>query len=129
MTHVRNGSMKRCLVVDDSEVIRKVARRILETMQIEAMEAENGQEAIERCQAELPDAILLDTHMPVMNGIEFLTALRLAKFERRPYVIYCTAENDPAELARAFAAGADEYLLKPFDRDELKAKLTDIGLH
>lgn len=120
--------MKRCLVVDDSEVIRKVARRILESMQFEIVEAENGQEAIERCQAQPPDAILLDWQMPVMNGVEFLGALRFAKLERKPYVIYCTSENDPADIARAFAAGADEYLLKPFDRDELKGKLNDIGL-
>ncbi len=121
--------MKHCLVVDDSDVIRKVARRILESMHFEISEAGNGQEAIELCQAHTPDAILLDWHMPVMNGVEFLGALRLANLERKPYVIYCTTENDPADIARAFAAGADEYLLKPFDRESLEAKLTDIGLH
>jgi two-component system, chemotaxis family, chemotaxis protein CheY len=120
--------MKRCLVVDDSDVIRKVARRILESMQIATEEADNGQEAIERCQADPPDAILLDWHMPVMNGVEFLSALRLSRIQRKPFVIYCTTENDPADIARAFAAGADEYLLKPFSSEELKAKLADIGL-
>ena len=120
--------MKHCLIVDDSDVIRKVARRILEQMHFEITEAENGQEAIERCQDRIPDAILLDWHMPTMNGIEFLRALRLARLDRKPYVIYCTTENDPSDIARAFAAGADEYLLKPYDRKSLEAKLNDIGM-
>lgn len=121
--------MKHCLVVDDSEVIRKIARRILETMCFETSEAETGEEAIGRCQMHMPDAILLDWQMPVMGGIEFLGALRLANLPRKPYIIYCTTENDPVDLARAFAAGADDYILKPFDREGLEAKLTDAGLN
>ena len=121
--------MKHCLVVDDSEVIRKVARRILKTMNFEVSEAENGQEAIERCQMRTPDAILLDWQMPVMSGVEFLGSLRLANLAKRPFVIYCTTENDPSDIARAFAAGADEYILKPFDREAIEAKMTDAGLH
>lgn len=121
--------MKRCLVVDDSEVIRKVARRILESMHFTIIEAENGQEAFERCQADPPDAVLLDWHMPVMNGLEFLGALRLAKLPHKPYVIYCTSENDPNDITKALAAGASEYLLKPFDRDDLQAKFADIGMN
>ena len=120
--------MKHCLVVDDSDVIRKVARRILETMNFEVSEAENGQEAIERCKSRAPDAILLDWHMPVMGGFEFLGALRLSNLERKPFVLYCTTENDPAELTRAFAAGADDYVLKPFDRESIESKLANAGL-
>lgn len=120
--------MKHCLVVDDSDVVRKVARRILETMSFAVTEAENGQEALERCQSDLPDAILLDWHMPVMSGLEVLGSLRLANLPKKPFVIYCTTENDPSDIARAFAAGADEYLMKPFDRESLQAKLADGGL-
>ncbi len=115
--------MKNCLVVDDSDVIRKVARQILENMQFEIMEAENGQEAIERCKAQTPDIVLLDWHMPVMSGLEFLGALRLANLDRKPYILYCTTENDPVDISKAIAAGADEYILKPFDREALEAKL------
>ncbi len=121
--------MKHCLVVDDSEVIRKVARRILETCNFDVREAENGEQAIAACQMRLPDAILLDWNMPVMGGMEFLGALRLANLRHKPYVIYCTTENDPVDIARAFAAGADDYLLKPFDRDALVDKMTDAGLN
>ena len=120
--------MKHCLVVDDSEVIRKVARRILESMHFEISEAETGQQAIEMCKSNMPDAILLDWMMPVMSGLEFLGALRLANLEKRPYIIYATTENDQSELTRAFTAGADDYVLKPFDRASLVAKFTDVGL-
>ena len=119
--------MKHCLVVDDSDVIRKVTRSILESMSLEVSEAENGEEAIGRCHMSTPDAILLDWQMPVMSGIEFLGALRLANLPKKPYILYCTTENDPSDLARAFAAGADDYLLKPFDREALEAKLADAG--
>lgn len=115
--------MKHCLVVDDSKVIRKVARHLLESMNFEVSEAENGREAVELCVERMPDAVLLDWQMPVMSGLEFLGALRLATKGERPHIIYCTTENDPAEISRAFIGGADDYLLKPFDRETLTAKL------
>ena len=67
---------KRCLVVDDSRVIRKVARRILEDMRFEIEEAADGMEALHACRRRMPDAILLDWTMPVMSGIDFLRQLR-----------------------------------------------------
>ena len=70
----------------------------------------------------------LDWHMPVMGGVEFLGALRLANLAKRPYVLYATTENDQSELSRAFTAGADDYVLKPFDKETLEAKLADAGL-
>ena len=68
--------MKSCLVVDDSKVIRMVARRILEGLDFEITEAVDGKEALETCTVAMPDAVLLDWHMPIMNGIEFLRELR-----------------------------------------------------
>jgi len=68
--------MKTCLVVDDSSVIRKVARRILEGLDFQISEAENGEEAIEACRQHIPDAVLLDWNMPKMDGYEFLRACR-----------------------------------------------------
>ena len=68
--------MKICLVVDDSSVIRKVARRILEGMDFQIVEAEDGEQALGACQRQLPDAVLLDWNMPKMDGYEFLKALR-----------------------------------------------------
>ena len=120
--------MKHCLVVDDSSVIRKVARRILEGLYLTSTEAENGQEALERCRAAMPDVILLDWHMPVMSGLDFLTALRSEKGGDDPMVFYCTTENDADDISRAIEAGADEYILKPFDREIIEAKFHETGV-
>ena len=120
--------MKTCLVVDDSKVIRKVARHILETLDFEVAEAGDGREALESCQAAAPDVVLLDWNMPVMSGMEFLRALGQAKLTRRPKVVFCTTENGIAHIKAAIEAGADEYVMKPFDRDTLASKLQIVGL-
>ena len=120
--------MKRCLIVDDSNVIRKVARLILESQNFEIAEAEDGKEALDKCTEKTPDVILLDWHMHGMGATEFLTAIRLEHAKRRPYIIYCTTENDADDLARAYAAGADDYILKPFDRAALVSKFSQIPL-
>ena len=116
--------LRTCLVVDPSQVVRKVARRIFETMQLETSEAETGQEALQKCAATMPDAILVDGHLPAMTNVEFLGTLRALPDGRKPLVIYCTTENDSSDIARALSAGADDYVLKPFDRESIRAKLT-----
>ena len=120
--------MKTCLVVDDSSVIRKVARRILEGLEFEIAEAENGEEAIDACRQQIPDAILLDWNMPKMDGYEFLRALRRLPGGDKPKVVFCTTENDVAHIARALHAGANEYIMKPFDKDIVEAKFQEVGL-
>jgi two-component system, chemotaxis family, chemotaxis protein CheY len=120
--------MKTCLVVDDSSVIRKVARRILEGLEFQIREAENGEDAIEKCRDELPDAILLDWNMPKMDGYDFLRALRRLPGGDKPKVVFCTTENDVAHIARALHAGANEYIMKPFDKDIVEAKFQEVGL-
>ena len=119
--------MRSCLVVDDSKVIRKVARHILETLDFNVEEAEDGREALSRCEAAMPDVILLDWNMPVMSGMEFLKALRGASHSEQPKVVFCTTENDIAHIRAAIAAGADEYVMKPFDRETLQSKLQIVG--
>jgi len=120
--------MKTCLIVDDSSVIRKVARRILEGLAFQIVEAENGEEAIETCRRQLPDAILLDWNMPKMDGYDFLRLLRRLPGGDKPKVVFCTTENDVAHIARALHAGANEYIMKPFDRDIVEAKFQEVGL-
>jgi two-component system, chemotaxis family, chemotaxis protein CheY len=120
--------MKTCLVVDDSSVIRKVARRILEGLEFEIAEAENGEEAIEACRRQIPDGILLDWNMPKMDGYEFLRVLRRLPGGDKPKVVFCTTENDVAHIARALHAGANEYIMKPFDKDIVEAKFQEVGL-
>jgi two-component system chemotaxis response regulator CheY len=120
--------MKHCLVVDDSRVIRKVACRILEDLHFEAEEAEDGATALEACRIKMPDVILLDGNMQAMSGIEFLRILRGARDGDKPVIVLCTTENDVARISDAMSAGADEYMLKPFDIDVVRSKLADIGL-
>ncbi len=121
--------MKTCLVVDDSRVVRKIARKILEDLGFSCTEAEDGQQALEACCRDgMPDAILLDWNMPVLNGIDFLRRLRKMTGGTGPKVIFCTTENDLAHIQEALAAGADEYIMKPFDSEIISTKLSQVGL-
>lgn len=120
--------MKCCLVVDDSKVIRQVARHILETMNFEVREASDGRQALDSCVASPPDVVLLDWNMPVMSGMDFLRALRETDIPKRPKIVFCTTENGMAHIRAAIEAGADEYVMKPFDRETLESKLQIVGI-
>jgi two-component system, chemotaxis family, chemotaxis protein CheY len=120
--------MRTCLVVDDSSVVRKIARRILEEMSFEVIEAEDGERALEICKTRLPDGILLDWNMPVMDGYDFLGRLRRLPGGEEPKVVFCTTENDIDHISRALNAGANEYIMKPFDKDIVSAKFQEVGL-
>jgi two-component system chemotaxis response regulator CheY len=120
--------MKTCLVVDDSAVVRKVARHIFEAFKLETSETDSGGHALDLCAKFMPDAILLDSHIPPMPTASFLASLRALPGGDKPVVIVCATENDSAAIARALSAGADDYILKPFDRESLRSKLAASGL-
>jgi two-component system chemotaxis response regulator CheY len=120
--------MKSCLVVDDSKVVRMVARKILEGLNFQVFEADNGQNAMDQCAKEMPDAILLDWNMPVMSGIDFLRLLRKSDGGQTPIVVFCTTENDIQHIQEAIAAGANEYIMKPFDSEIIESKFSQVGL-
>jgi two-component system chemotaxis response regulator CheY len=120
--------MKHCLVVDDSRVVRKVARKILEELKFEISEAEDGKIALDACRAVMPDAILLDWNMPNMTGIEFLRALRKETGGDKPIVLFCTTESDMPFISQAIEAGAYEYIMKPFDKEIIESKFSEVGL-
>ena len=120
--------MKVCLVVDDSRVVRKVARRIVEGLGFECREAEDGQKAYESCQESMPDGVLLDWNMPVMDGIDFLKKLRQMDNGSLPKVVFCTTANDMDHITQAMQAGANEYIMKPFDNDIIESKFKQVGL-
>jgi len=120
--------MKTCLVVDDSKVIRTVARRILESLDFEIREAADGEQALARCAERMPDAILLDWNMPVMDGLTFLKTLRGSAGGESPVVVFCTTENDVSHIRQALEAGANEYIMKPFDKEIVERKLEQVGL-
>lgn len=117
---------KICLVVDDSSVVRKVSRGILDSLGFEVMEAYDGQNALDQCKIKKPDVILLDWNMPVMDGMEFLRNFRQSNSDT--IVIFCTTENDIVKIMSAMEAGANEYIMKPFDGEIIKTKFLQMGL-
>jgi len=119
--------LKTCLIVDDSRIIRKVARRIIEDLGFEVDEAADGAEALTYCMGLMPQVVLLDWQMPVMDGLSFLRRLRDLPGGRAPKVLFCTIETRADRIAEALSAGADDYVMKPFDGEILQSKLAEVG--
>ena len=120
--------MKYCLVVDDSRVFRTVARRILEDLRYSVEEAEDGMAGLRACHENMPDLIFLDWNLPNMNGLDFVKSVRGQHQGAHPVILFCTTECDPDEIASAMAAGANEYVMKPFDGSQVRATLAEIGV-
>lgn len=116
--------MYKVLVVDDSKAIREIEKKYLEEMGFEVVEAENGEEALKVLE-ENPDVklILLDWHMPVMNGYEFLLKVRSNPKYSDVKIMMVTTENQQKSVVDAIMAGANEYLMKPFDKEMLETKI------
>ncbi len=117
-----------CLIVDDSRIIRKVARRILEALDFEVDEAGDGAEALDYCAVAMPAVLLVDWNMPVMDGLTFLRRVRALPGGDGPKILFCSMETRPERIAEALAAGADDYVMKPFDGEILLSKLDEVGV-
>ena len=120
--------MKTCLVVDDSKVVRMVARKILEELGFSVVEAEDGQVALDKSIESILDVVLLDWNMPVMSGIEYLRDLRTIEEGKRPVILFYITENDIAHIQEGIAAGANEYIMKPFDSEIIQSKFVQTGV-
>ena len=118
--------MKHCLIVDDSRVVRTVARRILEDLSYSVDEVEDGMTGLRACREKMPDLIFLDWNLPQMKGVDFVKNVRGQEAGAHPVILFCTTESDPAEVASAVAAGANDYVIKPFDAESIGAKLASI---
>jgi two-component system chemotaxis response regulator CheY len=120
----------RALVVDDSRAMRKILTRVLRKVGADEIdEAGDGAEAIACLQSgPTPDVALVDWNMPVMNGLEFVTNVRRQSEWRRMAIMMVTTESEQDNIVRALAAGAHEYLIKPFDEASLIDKLAILGL-
>ena len=99
-----------------------------EELNLHVEEAADGKVALELCSHDMPDVVLLDWNMPVMTGIEFLQELRKTPGGESPVVVFCTTENDLQHIQVAIAAGANEYIMKPFDADILQSKFVQAGI-
>jgi two-component system chemotaxis response regulator CheY len=119
----------RALIVDDSRPIRRIESDILKELGFETSDACNGKEALERLQfSPLPDIVLVDWNMPEMDGLEFITAVRRDARYSGMVVLMVTTETETDQMLRALSAGADEYLMKPFQKDGLVDKLRLVGV-
>ena len=111
--------MKRCMFVDDSAVIRKVAKRILGGPDLQIIEASTGFDAIALCTNDMPEIIVVDGALPDMSAVEFIRRVRAIETPHKPQSAICLTEVDIGAIMRAKRAGAQGYLLKPFNRPQL----------
>lgn len=119
----------RALVIDDSRPVRRIEGDILKELGFETADACHGKEALERLQnSPLPDVVLVDWNMPEMDGLEFIKAVRSEAKYAGMVVVMVTTETEPEQMLRALSAGADEYLMKPFQREGLVDKLRLVGV-
>jgi two-component system chemotaxis response regulator CheY len=118
------------MVIDDSRAMRLILRRITAQLGFEVCEAGNGREALEYLSgaAELPKFALVDWNMPEMNGLDFVTAVRADQRLRGMTLMMVTTESEQSQIVRALAAGAHEYVIKPFTPDAIEEKLALLGL-
>ena len=116
------------LIVDDSRAMRTLLRNIMRELGFEVTEAADGQLALDAVRSRIPDCILLDWNMPVMDGLTFLKALRQEFGPDNPPVVFCTTENDISHIEAAISSGAQEYIMKPFDEEILTGKFAQVGL-
>jgi two-component system chemotaxis response regulator CheY len=119
---------KVCLIVDDSRAVRKVMAKIIDELALSYIEASDGQEALQLCQQQMPDVILLDWNMPNMDGMEFFVAFQQVPGHETCRVVFCTTETEMAKVIVALDAGADEYIMKPFTKEIVESKLQQVGV-
>ncbi len=120
--------MKTCLIVDDSRVVRKLARLMLEGLGFDCREVDDGPQAIDACRESMPDVVFMDWNMPLSTGIETMHKLRALPGGPAAKVIFCTVYNEMNYIREALDAGADEYIMKPFDADIVTSKLQIAGV-
>lgn len=120
--------MTTCLIVDDSKIVRKVVRRIVEVFGFAILEAEDGKQAVDQARANKVDVIILDWNMPVMDGMECMKTIRADSAIHQPKIIFCTTENEFSKIQMAMMNGADEYVMKPFDEAIIAGKLSQLGI-
>ena len=114
--------MKRCLIIDDSRVIRRVAAKIIQDLGFAVEEAENGKKALDACRSRMPDVALIDLDMPVMDGMTYLRELRQMPGGKKVVTMICTSDSGTLQIQQALDGGADEYIMKPFDSEIMHSK-------
>ena len=123
------GSEVRALVNDDSRAMRRIVSGILGDLGFEVEQAEHGREGLDVLgRGWLPDLVCVDWNMPVMDGLQFVSAVRSNPAWRSVTIMMVTSESEHTQIVRALAAGAHEYVIKPFTADAIRDKLALLGL-
>lgn len=117
------------LVIDDSRVVRSILRHMLGELGFQVQEASNGREGIDALgRGSAPDVVFVDWNMPVMNGLEFVCAVRSDASRAELPLVMVTTESEMESVSKALEVGASEYIMKPFDRDIVREKLQILGI-
>ena len=120
--------MKRCMIVDDSSVIRKVAKRILNGPEMLVVEAASAGDALSMCRADMPEIIVVDASLPDMLAVDFIRQVAAITDRIKPHIVICMTEFDVGTIMRAKRAGAKGYILKPFDRPQLLERFREMQI-
>ena len=120
--------MRRCMFVDDSSVIRKVAKRILGGPDLILIEASTGHEAYRMCEADMPDVIIVDAGLPDTSADDLIRRIRAIRSPIIPQVAICLTEVDVPAIMRAKRAGASTFILKPFNRAQLLERFRSLNV-
>lgn len=120
--------MRRCLIVDDSKIIRMVVRKIVQELDFDIDESADAGPALERCLDAMPDVIILDWKLPGMDGIALLNEIRALPDGEQTTILFCTTETEDVHIQQALRAGANDYVIKPFDGETIRAKFASLGL-
>jgi len=117
-----------CLIIDDSDVIREIAARIVADLGLSAEQATTAGEGVDFCSDNKTAVVLLDWDLPSMGALDFLRGASELPEEKKPAIILCATENDPQQFTLAKAAGAAHHVLKPFDRATIETALAEAGV-
>ncbi len=119
---------RECLILDDSRMVRAIARQSLESFGLSVIEAETAEEAFAKCQVRTPAMVLVDWNLPGMSGPDFIRAIRGRATTTQPCLLLSSTESCPDRIKIAMTSGADGYLGKPYERAALQQKLVELGM-
>lgn len=120
--------MSICMIADDSKVIRMILSKIMNNLKYEVIEAEDGEEVVELCEIKEPNLIIMDTKLPILDGLDAMYKIREMTKIRQPKIIFCSSITDPVRIKEALDGGADDYIIKPFDEEIILSKLEILNL-
>ena len=115
--------MPRCLIADDSKTMRMLLIKIMENFGYTVEEAEDGEDLLEQCTADMPDLIISDWNLPLIDGIDVLYKIRSNQNIRQPVFLFCSYIKDTEIIRQALKGGADDFIMRPVDEDIIAQKL------